>query len=313
MASTLPPLAAIRCFEAAARHQSFTRAAEELGMTQAAISYQIKLLEERVGSALFVRSARGVTLSEAGGRLAPAISEAFTQMRAAFEDLSEKAEGILRITALATFAANWLVPRLGSFQLKHPTIAVSLDVTNVVLDLARGEVDVGLRSGHGNWPGLTAHPLMPAAFTPMVSPQLLERVGPLAEPRDLLKAPLIDPDDEWWVEWFEEAGVTSPDLSDRTGIRVWNQQLAGRAALAGQGAAILMPAFFADELARGLLVQPFPIVRQTSDTHYWLVYAEARRRAPKIRAFRDWILAEAAAASEGLGTTHRQNSALQAR
>lgn len=298
MASTLPPLAAIRCFEAAARHQSFTSAAQELGMTQAAVSYQIKLLEERVGSALFVRSARGVTLSEAGGRLAPAVSEAFTQIRAAFENLSETAEGILRITALATFAANWLVPRLGSFQLKHPTIAVSLDVTNVVLDLARGEVDVGLRSGHGQWPGLTAHPLMPAAFTPMLSPQILDRLGPLKDPADLLRLPLIDPGDDWWIEWFEEAGVTAPDLSDRTGMRVGNQQLAGRAALAGQGVAILMPAFFADELASGLLVQPFPIVRQMSDTHYWLVYPEARRKSPKIRAFRDWILAEAAAAAK---------------
>jgi LysR family glycine cleavage system transcriptional activator len=294
MASTLPPLAAIRSFEAAARHQSFTRAAEELGMTQAAVSYQIKLLEERVGRPLFSRGARGVTLSDAGRRLAPAVSEAFTQIRAAFEDLSETAEGILRITALATFAANWLVPRLGTFQAQHPTIAVSLDVTNVVLDLEQGEVDVGLRSGHGHWPGLTAHPLMPAAFTPMLSPQLLERSGPLKEPADLLNLPLIDPADDWWVEWFQEAGVSTPDLSDRTGIRVWNQQLAGRAALAGQGAAILMPAFFADELASGLLVQPFPIVRTTSDSHYWLVYAEARRRSPKIRAFRDWILAEAA-------------------
>lgn len=265
-------------------------------MTQAAISYQIKLLEERVGSPLFSRSARGVTLSDVGRRLAPAVSEAFTQMRAAFEDLSETAEGVLRITALSTFATNWLVPRIGTFQLKHPAIAVSLDVTNEMVDLARGEVDVGLRSGHGAWPGLAAHPLMPAAFTPMLSPRLLERVGPLKAPADLLGFPFIDPADDWWVEWFEEAGLAAPDLSKSTGISVWNQLLAGRAALAGQGVAILMPAFFADELASGLLVQPFPIVRRMSDTHYWLVYAEARRRSPKIRAFRDWILAEAAAA-----------------
>lgn len=297
MPAPLPPLASIRSFEAAARHQSFTRAAQELGMTQAAVSYQIKLLEERVGSPLFVRGARGVTLSEAGRRLAPSVSEAFTQMRAAFEDLSERAEGILRITALSTFATNWLVPRIGTFQLQHPGIAVSLDVSHEMVDLTRAEVDVGLRSGHGSWPGLTAHPLMPAAFTPMLSPQLLERVGPLKQPADLLSVPLIDPADDWWLEWFEEAGVPTPDLSNRTGIRVGNQQLAGRAALAGQGAAILMPAFFADELASGLLMQPFSIVRQMSDAYYWLVYAEARRRSPKIRAFRDWILAEAAAAA----------------
>jgi LysR family transcriptional regulator, glycine cleavage system transcriptional activator len=295
MASALPPLAAIRCFEAAARHQSFTRAAEELGMTQAAVSYQVKLLEERVGSPLFSRGARGVTLSDAGRRLAPSVSEAFTQIRAAFEDLSETAEGILRITAGGTIATNWLVSRLGAFQLKHPGIAVSLDVTNDLVDLARADVDVGLRSGQGQWPGLAAHPLMAAAFTPMLSPRLVERFGPLDGPADLLRFPLIDPTDDWWVDWFEEAGVAAPDLSNRGGISVLNQQLAGRAALSGQGVAILMPAFFADELASGLLVQPFQVVRQSSEAHYWLVYAEARRRSPKIRAFRDWILAEAAA------------------
>jgi len=299
MPSTLPPLAAVRCFETAARHQSFTRAAEELGMTQAAVSYQIKLLEERVGSPLFVRSSRGAMLSDAGRRLAPAISEAFAQMRAAFEDLSETAEGILRVTSLVTFANNWLVPRLGHFQLKNPGVAVALDAANNLVDFARGEVDVGIRSGHGDWRGLTAHSLFPAAFTPMLSPRLLDRTGPLSEPADLLRVPLldlIDPMDSWWIDWFQEAGVPVPDLSNRTGIRVQNQQLAGRAALAGQGVAILMPAFFAEELASGLLVQPFPIVRRTNETHYWLVYAEARRRSPKIRAFRDWILSEAASA-----------------
>lgn len=297
MPKILPPLAAIRSFEAAARHQSFTRAAGELGMTQAAVSYQVKLLEERVGAPLFVRGARGVTLSDAGRRLAPAISEAFAQMRAAFEDLSETAEGILRITCLVTFATNWLVPRLGAFQLKHPGIAVSLDASNQLVDFARADVDVGIRAGHGQWPGLTAHPLFAATFAPMLSPRLLESIGPLNEPTDLLKFPLIDPTDTWWGEWFEAAGVPAPDLSGHIGIRVLNQHLAGRAALSGQGVAILMPAFFAEELAAGLLVQPFSVVRQTSETRYWLIYAEARRRSPKIRAFRDWIIAEAAAAT----------------
>jgi LysR family glycine cleavage system transcriptional activator len=123
----------------------------------------------------------------------------------------------------------------------------------------------------------------------MVSPRLLERSGPLQSPADLLKLPLIDPTDVWWLEWFAEAGVPSPDLSNRVEMRVENQQLAGRAALAGQGVAILMPAFFADELGSGLLVQPFPLVR-TSPARYWLVYLESRRLSPKIRAFRDWLL-----------------------
>lgn len=289
--SALPPLAAIRCFEAAARHLSFTRAARELGMTQAAVSYQIRLLEERVGGPLFLRGARGVTLSELGSRIAPAVGEAFAQLRSAFAELKESADGVLTITALGTFATNWLVPRIGAFQLANPKLAVKLDASNELVDFSRAEVDVGIRSGGGRWPGLAAHALFPAAFTPMLSPRLLERTDPLQTPGDLLRLPLIDPTDEWWIEWFEAAGVPPPDLTNRFEMRVQNQQLAGRAALAGQGVAILMPAFFAEELASGLLVQPFPLVRHSPDVHYWLVYLEARRLSPKIRAFRDWILA----------------------
>jgi LysR family glycine cleavage system transcriptional activator len=290
--SSLPPLAAVRCFEAAARHQSFTRAADDLGMTQAAVSYQIKVLEDRVGAPLFLRGARGVTLTETGRQLAPSISEAFAQLRAAFAQLSETAENILTITSMNTFATNWLVPRLGSFQLAHPGIAVRLDASNTVVDLTREDVDVGIRSGSGTWPGLVAHALFAAAYTPMLSPSMLEKGGALDTPADLLKLPLVDPEDDWWPDWFAEAGIADPDLSGRKGIRVLNQQLAGRAALAGQGVAILMPAFFTEELAAGRLVQPFPIVRRSREFHYWLVYSEARQRSSKIRAFRDWVLAQ---------------------
>jgi LysR family transcriptional regulator, glycine cleavage system transcriptional activator len=290
--ASLPPLSAIRCFEAAARHQSFTRAARELGMTQAAVSYQIKVLEGRVGASLFLRGTRGVTLTATGRQLAPAISEAFVRLRGAFAELRETAENVLSITALTTVATNWLVPRLGGFQLAHPGIAVRLDASNETVDLAREDIDIGIRSGSGTWPGLVAHGLFPAAFTPMLSPALLERLGTLATPADLLKIPLIDPTDDWWPEWFAEAGVAAPDLSNRSGIHVQNQQLAGRAALAGQGVAILMPAFFPEELASGRLVQPFPIVRHASRFHFWLAYPEARQRSAKVRAFRDWILAE---------------------
>jgi LysR family glycine cleavage system transcriptional activator len=288
--TVLPPLSAIRAFEAAARHQSFTRAAEELGMTQAAVSYQIRLLEDRVGGPLFVRGPRGVVLSETGRRVAPAVTDAFAQLRSAFAALGEADEGVLAISALATFATNWLVPRIGAFQLAHPKLAVKLEASNTLVDFARAEVDVGIRSGNGKWPGLAAHALFGADFTPMLSPRLLEQAGRLESPADLLRLPLIDPTDQWWIEWFETAGVSAPDLSNRVELRVENQQLAGRAALAGQGVAILMPAFFAEELASGLLVQPFPIMRRSPEVHYWVVYLEARRRSPKIRAFRDWIL-----------------------
>jgi LysR family glycine cleavage system transcriptional activator len=163
MTIPLPPLAAIRCFEAAARHQSFTRAAEELGMTQAAVSYQIKLLEDRVGGPLFIRGTRGVTLTEMGRQLAPSITEAFAQLRGAFSLLRETAENVLNITALETFTTNWLVPRLGSFQVAHPEIAVRLDASGRIVDFTREEFDVGIRSGDGKWPGLVSHGLLSAA------------------------------------------------------------------------------------------------------------------------------------------------------
>ncbi len=292
-ATFLPPLPAIRCFEAAARLQSFTRAAEELGMTQAAVSYQIKQLEDRLGGRLFLRGPRGVELTDIGRQLAPAVTDAFAALRAAFADAGTSVEGVLHITAVPTFASNWLAPRLGSFQIAHPAIAVRLDVNGHMVDLARGEADVGIRTGKGAWPGLAAHLLMESEYTPMVSPKLLERTGPLERPADLLELPLIDPDDPWWPNWFAAAGVEAPDLSRRTEMRVGAQNLAAQAALAGQGAAILTPAFYRAELADGRLVQPFALVER-SDFRHWLVYAEARRRAPKIRAFRDWLLAAVA-------------------
>jgi LysR family glycine cleavage system transcriptional activator len=239
-----------------------------------------------------------VSLSETGLRLAPAVTDSFARLRAAFDELTQTADGVLAISALITFATNWLVPRLGSFHFAHPDIAVKLDVSQKLVDLTRSEFDIGIRSGKGEWPGLVAHGLFGASYTPMLSPRMLESSGPLKEPIDLLKLPLIDPTDDWWPEWFAAAGVPDVDLSHRTGLRLLNQQLAGRAAVAGQGVAILMPAFFPDELASGQLVQPFPVLRQSPETHYWLVYAEARRRVPKIRAFRDWLLAEVRAGAQ---------------
>lgn len=154
MTSHLPPLSAIRVFESASRHASFTRAVEELGMTQAAVSYQIKLLEERVGAPLFLRKPRQVELTELGKRLAPAINDAFETMRAAFASAREDTQGVLTISAVVTFAANWLVQRLGSFQMRHPALAVRLDTSNDMVDFATSNVDMAIRSGRGEWPGM---------------------------------------------------------------------------------------------------------------------------------------------------------------
>ncbi|WP_027230561.1 LysR substrate-binding domain-containing protein [Phyllobacterium sp. UNC302MFCol5.2] len=287
----LPPLASIRVFEAAARHGSFTKAAEELGMTQAAVSYQIKLLEERIGAQLFLRRPRQVTLTEVGARLSPVISDAFDMMRAAIAATRENADGVLTISTIPTFAANWLVPRLGSFQLAQPNLAVRLRANREIIDFSRQDADIGIRSGSGKWPGLVAHRIFDADFTPMLSPKLAASIGGVKSPEDLLRLTIVDPGDPWWRLWFNAAGIANPDLRGDPRSRFGDQHLEGKAVIAGQGVGILTPAFYETELAQGLLIQPFNIVG-TADHYYWLVYPEARRNVPKIRAFRDWLLGQ---------------------
>lgn len=292
-APSLPPLAALRVFESAARHLSFTKAAAELGMTQAAVSYQIKLLEERIGVPLFLRRPRQVALTEAGQRFAPEVSQAFTQLAEAYAAVRNVAEGTLVISTIQTFASNWLARHLGSFQMQHPSLAVRLEVQSRMVDFAREEADVAIRSGSGDWPGVARHRLFKSHFAPMFSPKLDGATRSVKTPADLLKLPILDPRDYWWDIWFKAAGVPETDLDKRPGSSMGSQASEANRALAGQGVAILTPALVANELAEGLLIQPFDLVA-SEDKAYWLVYPEARRNVPKIRAFRDWLLAEIA-------------------
>jgi LysR family transcriptional regulator, glycine cleavage system transcriptional activator len=289
-------MSAVRVFEAAARHQSFTRAAEELGMTQAAVSYQIKILEDRIGAPLFVRLPRQVTLTAKGRQLAPAVTEAFEALRTAFAGIEATAQTVLSISTLTTFAANWLVPRLGRFQQLHPNIAVQINISGQVVDFGQSDFDLAIRSGNGNWPGLEAHLLFPNLFTPVCSPDLIRGVT-LMEPSDILRFPIISPNDPWWQDWFTAAGVQDFDPSQRPDNYLGAQQFEGTAAMAGQGFALINPYFFPADLAAGRLVQPFDLLA-TSERGYWLVYPKARRRSPKIEAFRDWVLSEVAGDAE---------------
>ncbi|WP_380874556.1 LysR family transcriptional regulator [Sphingomonas sp. DBB INV C78] len=286
----IPPLTAVRVFEAAARHENFTSAAEELGMTQAAVSYQIKLLEERLGVALFARAKRRVTLTDTGRKLAPNISAAFDTLHDAFATLATDDAGVLKITCATTFASHWLAPRLGGFQIARPELAVRLHAGNEIVDLARDDLDVAIRSGYGDWPGLRAHFLFRLQFTPVCSPEYLAQ-NPLREPEDLLGVNLLSPDDLWWKIWFAEAGVGDVERPRRPSIRLDSQVLEANAALAGHGVAVVSPIYWQADLEAGRLVQPFPILAFEGPS-FWLAYHEQRRTLPKIAAFRDWLMAE---------------------
>lgn len=287
----IPPLAAVRVFEAAARHLNFTVAATELGMTQAAVSYQIRLLEERLGVALFRRERRRVLLTDAGTRAAAQVSRAFDTLDEAFADVRAEQAGMLTITTSQTFANAWLAWRLGGFQMAHPEMAVRLSATDRIVDLI-AEADVAIRVGLESWPGLTCERLFVINFTPMCSPEFLDRHGGALRAQDLLRLPLISAHDPWWPWWLGEAGVDVRDALLRTGgVRLDSQANEGNAAIAGQGVAMLTPFFWRNDIAQGRLVRPFAQV-SSRGYGYWLVYPEHRRNVPKIKHFREWLQEE---------------------
>jgi LysR family glycine cleavage system transcriptional activator len=283
----LPPLAAIRVFEAAARHENYSRAAEELALTQAGVSYQIKLLEERLGTQLFVRKGRGMALTPLGKRIAPRVSDAFALLGDAFATVRAENETVLSITCSRTIATNWLAERLGAFNLVRPGLAVRLHVSDDLVDLAGGEVDVGIRGVLDPGPGVVSHFLMRQVVTPMASPAFLAR-HPLNAPADILKVPRLSPDDRWWDTWFTSLSDAYDGAQD-PGLRFDSQVLDGNAAIAGHGVAMIFPPIFATAIKAGLLVQPFDHFA-CEPMPMWLVYPEYKRRLPKVRAFRDWLL-----------------------
>ncbi|HZZ35140.1 MAG TPA: LysR substrate-binding domain-containing protein [Caulobacteraceae bacterium] len=283
------PLSAVRVFEAAARLGSFTRAAEELGITQAAVSWQVKALEQRLGQALFRRLPREVALTASGERLARASSEAISVLRAAVSDLTDIGEGVLAITTLQSFATHWLAPRLGGFQLAHPKIAVRLETEGRLVDLTRENVDLAIRGGGGVWPGLESHFLMASDVTPLCAPVLAAELGGLTRPEDLLHAPRVGLDEDW-ASWFAAAGVAAPQAPARPRLIADVQSIEVASALAGQGVALGSPIFFAAEIGQGRLVRPFETTLRFG-AGYWLAYSKDRRRSPKIAAFREWLLA----------------------
>ena len=293
----LPPLAAIRAFEAAARTENFTAAAAELGMTQAAVSYQVKSLEERLGAPLFLREKGRVRLTALGSRLLPSLSSAFDTIEAAFATHREDDQSLLAITTTHTFANTWLAWRLGAFQIDHPELAVRMTTSNELVDLRSGDADVAIRAGRGEWEGFELYELFKSSFTPMASPPCVAeaeaKLGRRLAPRDIPHQHLINPSDDWWHQWFSDNGVPVDEgVFRRPGVRLDSQADEGHAAMAGQGFAVLTPLLWKGDVAAGRLCVPFPERVSTRGWAYWLVYPSERRMVPKIKRFRDWLLAE---------------------
>ena len=295
----LPPLNALRAFEAAARHLNFSRAADELSVTPGAVSQQIQNLEDYVGAALFKRTPRGLLLTDAAQTALPALREAFDRLAEAASLLTAAVDGRrLTLTAPPSFAAKWLVPRLGAFERAHPQVDVWLSAGIELVDLGSGEVDVAIRYGAGRYTGLEVRRLMSETVIPVISPELA-REQPLEGPEDLKNHVLLhdgspDLDDSCpdWPMWLAARGLRGVDGA--RGPRFNQSSLVIEAAANGRGVALAKRTLAQADLEAGRLVAPLQIATAV-DFAYYLVHPKAKGRLPQVKAFIGWIEAEAQA------------------
>lgn len=291
---SLPPLKALRAFEAAARFESFNRAAEALSVTPSAVSHQVKLLEEFLGVPLFERRNRQVRLTRAGRAYLPPVRDAFEQIRIATGQARKRdASGALTVSSAPSFAVGWLMPRLAAFQLAHPDIEVRLTSSIELVDFATSDVDVGIRSGAGTWPDLESHRLIADEVVPVCSPSLLAGGGALHTPADLRDATLLHELARLgqWRSWFAAVGVD--DVDTERGPKFQSAAMTVEAAIAGLGVAIANRRLVESHLESGRLVVPFDCDLPTASAYY-LVYPKSRASDPRVDAFARWIVAAAA-------------------
>jgi LysR family glycine cleavage system transcriptional activator len=301
MARAIPGTRALRTLEAAGRHLNFTRAADELGLTPAAVSHQIKEIEDQIGVALFTRTSRTIRLTEAGAVLLEASNEALDLIGRAVTRARKMTRGaaMLKVTLDAQFAAKWLMRRVDDFRKLRPDIELRFDIAYEVRDFDVDDVDVGIRFGTGKYPGLCADRLFDNVIIPVCSPSLLKSGPPLREPRDLFHHTLVHI--EWsrqgvtwpnWRMWMAAAGVD--DFDDSRTVVFGTSSDAVQAAIDGNAVALADFAMVANDLSQGRLIRPFELgIKVSAEFAYFLVYPESVADDPRIVAFRQWLLDEA--------------------
>jgi LysR family glycine cleavage system transcriptional activator len=288
----LPPLNALRAFEAAARSENFTRAAEELGVSQAAVSQQVKGLEATLGVKLFTRDGRRLVMTGAGREYLNVVRDALDRIAVGTDRLLEaQPSSVLTVSTSPDFGAKWLVHRLGQFSAAYPQIDLRVSSTARQIDLVAERVDLAIRHGGGDWAGLDAVPLCAERLVPVCSPKLIAGRNRVTQASDLLKLPLLRLDG-WttWSKWFEAAGVS---VSARRGPVLNQASMLIDAAIDGQGVALARTTLAAWDLLHGRLIVPIDVSLPLENT-YWIVYPKLASREPMVVTLRDWLLAEAA-------------------
>lgn len=293
MPRRLPPLNALKSFEAAARHESFTRAAEELCVTQGAVSHQVKALEAELGLKLFNRERQRLVITEAGREYLVVVRDALDRIAMGTERLLQRqSSGALTVSTSPDFAAKWLVHRLGRFSEAHPDIDLRISATMHHVDFTREEVDIAVRHGDGNWPSLDVTRLCPEELFPVCSPKLLDSRHRIKGPRDILKYPLLHIGNRRdWVSWLDAVGVEDAAVSQ--GPVLNRDSMAIDAAVDGQGFVLARTTLASWDLLTGRLVMPLPLSLKLPRT-YWIVCPKVNSQLPKVTTFRDWLLAEVA-------------------
>lgn len=285
----LPNLTALRAFEAAARHGNFSRAAEEIHVTHGAISHQVRALEEELGVALFARHGKRIAITPQGERFAVTLRKAMTEIADAAAALqADSKQSRLTVTALTSFAARWLSPRLGRFIEQYPDMEVMLQASNHLTDFVRESVDIAIRFGRGNYPGLASEKIMDDYYYPVASPRFNGGKLPRT-PQKLSQHSLLRCEAEPWAPWFRAAGL---DLPEPTGGLVFeDSSMLVRAAVEGHGIALARDAIASSDIETGALVRLFDIAIPCPQSYYLVCPPEALKK-PQVQRFREWLLTE---------------------